>query len=162
VGFHGGCSLEEMVVPLAWIERDGLQADEPSWWFGEGVLPQPPPPVRPAAPPLVTPLPSTPPKPKVQPGLFSPEDLADDLPLPPEVLAKLSKAERAVLVLLKRNGTARATELAERLKKNPGRLNGLMRTLRRTLHEAGAVLYRDEVLPSGETLYRYQPPEGTS
>jgi len=34
VGFHGGCALEEMVVPLAWLERDGLQANEPGWWFG--------------------------------------------------------------------------------------------------------------------------------
>jgi len=31
-----------------------------------------------------------------------------------------------------------------------------MRTLRRTLHEAGVTLFSDEVLPSGETMYRYQ------
>ena len=34
VGFHGGCSLEEMVVPLAWIVEGGVAADEPSWWYG--------------------------------------------------------------------------------------------------------------------------------
>ena len=28
VGFHGGVGLEEVVVPLAWIERDGLHAEE--------------------------------------------------------------------------------------------------------------------------------------
>ena len=159
VGFHGGCSLEEMVVPLAWIERDGLQADEPAWWFGQGVVPPAPAPARPASPPLLTPLPSVPPKPKAQPGLFSPEDLADDLPLSAELLSRLSKDEKAVLVLLKKNGSARASELAARLRKNPGRLKGLMVTLRRKLHGEGAVLFRDEALPDGETLYRYQPPD---
>jgi len=63
-------------------------------------------------------------------------------------------------VLLRDNGSARASELADRLKKNPGRLNGLMRTLRRTLHAEGHVLFTDEVLPSGETMYRYQGKEG--
>jgi hypothetical protein len=33
-GFHGGCSLEEMVVPMGWLVPDGLPADEPGWWFG--------------------------------------------------------------------------------------------------------------------------------
>ena len=53
-------------------------------------------------------------------------------------------------------------ELAERLKKNPGRLNGLMRGLRRTLHAEGHVLFTDEVLPSGETMYRYQAKPNTN
>jgi hypothetical protein len=42
-------------------------------------------------------------------------------------------------VLLRETGSARASELAERLKKNPGRLNGLMVSLRRTLHAEGHV-----------------------
>ena len=62
-------------------------------------------------------------------------------------------------MLLRENGSARASELAERLKKNPGRLNGLMRALRRTLHAEGHVLFTDEVLPSGETMYRYKAKE---
>ena len=162
VGFHGGCSLEEMVVPLAWIAKDGLAADEPGWWYGGGVAPRPPEPARPAAPPLLTPLPSTPPRPKkkAQPDLFQPADLADALPVSEAVLGKLSADEKTVLVLLKRNGAARASELAEQLRKNPGRLKGLMVTLRRKLHAGGSVLFRDEALPDGETLYRYQPPEG--
>ena len=81
------------------------------------------------------------------------------LPLPAEVLAELSRDQKAILVLLKDNGLARASELAERLGKNPVRLNGLMRTLRRTLHKAGLVLFTDSVLPSGETQYQYEPPE---
>ncbi|MBL0196973.1 MAG: BREX-2 system phosphatase PglZ [Myxococcales bacterium] len=163
VGFHGGCSLEEVVVPLAWIARDGLAAEEPPWWYGRGALAEPATTTssRPVAPPLVTPLPSdslTQPGQPVKPqlSLFNPADKADALPLSPALLARLSNDEKAVLVLLKENGSARATELAERLGKNPGRLNGLMRTLHRTLHDEGVTLFAAETLPSGETLYRYQ------
>lgn len=159
VGFHGGCSLEETVVPLAWLERDGLPADEPSWWFGQGAVVEPVQQARPVEPPIVTPLPSDdlpPAKPRPQLSLFIPADRAAALPLPAELLAKLSNDEKAVLVLLRENGSARASELAENLKKNPGRLNGLMVTLRRTLHSAGHTLFTDEKLPSGEMMYRYQ------
>ena len=75
------------------------------------------------------------------------------------MLGRLSIDEKTILVLLRENGSARASELAERLQKNPGRLNGLMRTLRRTLHAEGHVLFTDEVLPSGETMYRYEVKE---
>ena len=157
VGFHGGCSLEEMVVPLAWLERDGLPADEPSWWYGQGAVTPPIPPSRPFEPPLAAPLPSDELQPPQRPQLtlFNPGDRADTLPLPPDLLKRLSNDERSVLVLLRENGTARATELSERLKKNPGRLNGLMVTLKRTLHAEGVALFSDEKLPSGETMYRY-------
>jgi hypothetical protein len=157
VGFHGGCGLEEMVVPLAWIEREGLSADEPAWWYGRGALAETVVEAPPVAPPLVTPYPSDelPMKPKPQLSLFDPSDRADSLPLPTEVLEKLSKDEKAVLVLLRENGSARASELSERLKKNPGRLKGLMVILRRTLNTGGHLLFAEERLPNGETLYRY-------
>lgn len=165
VGFHGGVALEEVVVPLAWIERDGLYADEPTWWYGGGTLvdvSMAAAAAKPIAPPLITPLPSdeVPTKPKPQLSLFNPADKATSLPLPAALLAKLSVDEKSILVLLREAGSARASELAERLKKNPGRLNGLMRALRRTLHAEGHVLFTDEVLPSGETMYRYQSKEG--
>jgi hypothetical protein len=161
VGFHGGCSLEEVVVPLAWIERDGLYADEPAWWYGRGTLTEVSVGARPVQPPIVTPLPSDEiqPTPRSQLSLFNPADKAGSLPLPPRLLEKLNVDEKVILVLLRETGSARASELAERLKKNPGRLNGLMRALRRTLHAEGHVLFMDEVLPSGETLYRYKPKE---
>ena len=69
----------------------------------------------------------------------------------------MSEDEKAALVLLCENGSARASELAARLKKNPGRLIGLMVQLRRTLHTHNLTLFTDEHLPTGETLYRYQP-----
>ncbi len=158
VGYHGGCGLEELVVPLAWLEKEGLQADEPTWWFGSGGLVAASAAARPVQPPIDTPLPSDEIKPKEpeQLTLFNPGQRADELGLPEPILAKLSAEERSVLVLLKENGSARVSELARSLQKSPGRLNGLMRTLRRTLHSAGLVLFADEVLPSGETMYRYQ------
>jgi hypothetical protein len=114
-------------------------------------------------PPIVTPLPSdeVPAKPKAQLSLFNPADKAGSLPLPAALIEKLSVDEKSILVLLRETGSARASELAERLKKNPGRLNGLMRALRRTLHAEGHVLFSDEVLPSGETMYRYQSKGGS-
>ncbi len=160
VGFHGGCGLEEVVVPLAWMERDGLHADEPTWWYGRGALAEASVELRPVAPPIVTPLPSDEIKPRAQLSLLDPADLAGSLPVPAALLDRLSVDEKAILVLLRENGSARSTELAERLKKNAGRLNGLMRNLRRTLHVGGIVLFTDEVLPSGETMYHYQGKEG--
>lgn len=165
VGFHGGVGLEEVVVPLAWIERDGLYADEPAWWYGGGTLADvsmETAAAKPIAPPLLTPPPSDelPAKPKSQLSLFNPADKAPSLPLPAALLDKLSVDEKSILVLLRETGSARASELAERLKKNPGRLNGLMRALRRTLHAEGHVLFTDEVLSSGETMYRYQSKGG--
>jgi hypothetical protein len=166
VGFHGGCGLEEVVVPLAWIERDGLLADEPAWWYGRGSLAEISFKPAPIQPPILTPLPSddiqrqSVRRDESQLSLFNPADRAASLPLPSALLDKLSADEKSILVLLRDTGSARASELAERLKKNPGRLNGLMRALRRTLHAAGHVIFSDEVLPSGETLYRYQSKEG--
>ncbi|MBK7759854.1 MAG: BREX-2 system phosphatase PglZ [Deltaproteobacteria bacterium] len=157
VGFHGGCALEEMVVPLAWLCRDGLQADEPDWWFAQRVAVETPkaatPPPPKAPPPQAAPLQAPPP----QAALFEPATRASRLALPEEVLARLSEDEKAALVLLCENGSARASELAARLKKNPGRLIGLMVQLRRTLHTHNLTLFTDEHLPTGETLYRYQP-----
>ncbi len=155
VGFHGGCALEEMVVPLAWIVRDGVQATEPGWWFGRGALAEPAVPVAPK--PLPLPPMTEPPR-KVaqqQPSLFDPGARAEGLPLPAEVLAALGDDERALLVILRDVKTARASELAERLGKNPLRLNGLLVQLRRKLHAQELVLFGDELLPTGETMYRY-------
>ena len=163
VGFHGGCGLEEVVVPLAWIERDGLQADEPAWWYGRGTLAEVSVETKSIQPALLSFAPAAEVRESLQPraqlSLFNPADRAGSLPLPPGLLDKLSADEKSALVLLRETGSARTSELAERLKKNPVRLNGLMRSLRRTLHAEGHVLFSDEALNGGETLYRYQQPK---
>ncbi|MBI2893931.1 MAG: BREX-2 system phosphatase PglZ [Deltaproteobacteria bacterium] len=151
VGFHGGCSLEEMVVPLVWLEHNGLQADEPAWWYGGGALPVVEAVRRAPEPPAPTPLPT----PKRQLDMFEPAGRIDSLGLPEEVVAKLGQDARVILVLLKENGSLRSSELVKRINKNAVRVNGMVRQLRRTLHAAGLELFTDEVLPSGETLYRY-------
>lgn len=152
VGFHGGCSLEEMVVPLAWIERAGLQADEPAWWYGGGALPVVEPVRRAPEPPTPTPLPT----PRPQMDLFDLGAKAVALPIPPEALAKLGGDERTFLVLLKENGSLKTSEVGARMNKAAPRVNGLVVQLRRKLHGAGVDLFSSETLPSGETLFRYQ------
>lgn len=163
VGFHGGCSLEEMVVPLAWLEREGLPVDEPGWWFGASAYLPAAVAVKVVIPPLATPIPTD--KSATAMGrhmsLFEPEDRAELLPIPEALLARLSRDEKTILVLLRENGHAKASDLSARLNKNPGRLNGLMRTLRRTLHAEDLVLFADELLPSGETVYLYKGKEKT-
>jgi hypothetical protein len=152
VGFHGGCSLEEMVVPMAWLAWRGLQADEPAWWYGAGALPVVEP-VRRAPDPTPTP---PPPVAAPQLQLFDPSGRADALALPPALLAKLATDERSFLVLLKENGSLKTTEIATRMSKPVSRVNGLVVQLRRKLHTAGIELFTSEQLPSGETLFRYQ------
>lgn len=151
VGFHGGCGLEEMVVPLAWLEPNGLQADEPTWWFGKGALPVVEPVRRAPEPPTSTPLPT----PRPQLDLFDGGARAAALPVPADLLGKLSADERTFLVVLKENGALKTSEIAAQMSKTPPRVNGLIVQLRRRLHAAGIELFSIETLPSGETLYRY-------
>lgn len=152
VGFHGGCSLEEMVVPMAWIVERGLQADEPAWWYGAGALPVVEPVRRAPEPPPPTPMPAR--QPQLQ--LFDPGARAEALPLPVELLAKLGGDERSFLVLLQENGSLKTSEIATRMSKPVARVNGLIVQLRRKLHTAGVELFTSETLPSGETLFRFQ------
>lgn len=73
----------------------------------------------------------------------------------PEGLAeRLAPDERQLLLLVHENGTVRTSELAQRLGKAPLRVNGMARQLKRKLLDMGVVLFRDELLSDGETLYR--------
>jgi hypothetical protein len=90
---------------------------------------------------------------------LNPADKALALPIPEDLRVKLSADQLTILVVLRENGSARSSELAQLLKKNPGRLNGLMTALRRLLHEHQVIMFTDENLPTGETLYRYKLPE---
>jgi hypothetical protein len=151
VGFHGGCSLEEMVVPLAWIVPGGLQADEPAWWYGRGALPIVEPVRRAPEPPTPTPVPT----PRPQLDLFDAGAKASALGIPDELVAKLTADERSFLVLLKENGTLKSSEVVSRMNKPSSRVNGLVAQLRRKLHAASLELFISETLPSGETQFRY-------
>ncbi|MCK6536209.1 MAG: BREX-2 system phosphatase PglZ [Polyangiaceae bacterium] len=165
VGFHGGCSLEEMVVPLAWLVPGGVPATEPIWWYGgtepgRSKLP-PPPDDTPTPPASQAGRPAK--KPRTRPGQY---DLFDarrteaavsalDVPLglPEPVMAQLDVSERAALVTLKKNGRARVTELEKALQRPRARIPGFMRQLQRKLHKLKARCFDEQVLPSGEQQY---------
>ena len=162
VGFHGGCSLEEMVAPVAWLVRDGVQPDDPAWWYG-GVTPTwqsiaAPALLPPSAPPSLA---AVPPR---QVELIPTADAVTagtaGLGLSDAVLALLDPSERAALVLLSQNLTAQASELGPRLGKKTARVPGFMTVLKRKLHGAGVVCFESSPLPSGEPVYRWIPPAG--
>ncbi|QRK05238.1 BREX-2 system phosphatase PglZ [Archangium violaceum] len=168
VGFHGGCSLEEMVVPLAWLGRQGVAADEPAWWLGR---------TRPQVAEVVArpePRPAPQPKPAVatatsrlQGDLFDARATvaavaagASTLGLAGNVLELLDAAERAALVVLAQNGSARSTDLAPRIGKQPGRVAGFMTQLNRKLHRVGVTFFKTETLPTGDVQYHHIPQPG--
>ncbi|MRG98407.1 BREX-2 system phosphatase PglZ [Polyangium spumosum] len=176
VGFHGGVGLEEMVVPLAWLVRDGVRAGEPSWWFGPTHASAAEMKVRPAEPLAKATAPTrqqkkaapAPPAAKpIQTDLYdrrpSIEALAVDadrlLGLPADVMEGLEPDERAVLTLLARHGSARMSEVARVLGKPAARVGGWMAKLHRKLHDVGAPCFSTDRLPNGEQQYTFVPPE---
>ncbi|MCK8498039.1 BREX-2 system phosphatase PglZ [Myxococcus fulvus] len=163
VGFHGGCSLEEMVVPLAWLGRQGVAADEPAWWLGRS-RPQVVEVARPASPPkpAAAAVPS-----RQQGDLFDARATvsavaagAATLGLAENVLALLDAAERAALVVLAQNGSARGMDLAPRIGKPVGRVAGFMTQLNRKLHRVGVTFFKTETLPTGDVQYHHIPQAG--
>jgi hypothetical protein len=169
VGFHGGCSLEEVVVPLAELVAGGVAADEPGWWFG-GVEP----PVAAkaelvAATPIAAPAPppaAAPPaaRPRVQGDLFAPETFLaaglDQLGMPAELRGRLDGSEQAALACIYQNKHARVSVLAENLRRPRARVPGLMSRLVIKLHEGGFPCLRRATLADGEEQYEYIP-QGT-
>jgi hypothetical protein len=187
VGFHGGCGLEEMVVPLAWLVPNGVHANEPPWWFGTVQLAarvEPPSSVRgdltvetpPSVPsptprrPSVRPGKSPTPKPgpvAIQTDMFDARHalqaratLVERIGLASQMVELLTTVERAALVVLHKNHTARTQDLARALGKPVQRIDGLMAQLHRKLHRLQAVRFHSEPLPSGELQYHYVPPSG--
>ncbi len=164
VGFHGGCALEEMVVPMAWLQEKGFPADQPVWWFGsarEAPAPKAPPRKERSTPAGATPKAS---RPQSQPQR---ELFVADLPaprasqlarlgLPDAVLAELDDAERGALAALAQNGSVRARDLAKAIARPLARMSGFMIKLHRKLHAAGHDVFRTETLPDGETQYTVQ------
>ncbi|MCA9536275.1 MAG: hypothetical protein KC593_21465, partial [Myxococcales bacterium] len=174
VGFHGGVGLEELVVPMAWLKRDGSEADQPAWWHGSTAAS-----VADADAPTVAAGAATPPsasspdkakgkapaKPKVVPGqadlfdrrrtLAAHAKVTGALPLPEAVLAQLDEGERATLGVLMQNGSAKATELAKVQQRSAARVNGYMTQLKRKLHKLDVECFDVERLPSGESQYTW-------
>jgi hypothetical protein len=168
VGFHGGCSLEEMVAPTAWLVRDGVAADEPAWWYG-GTLPAPTlfqvpaPPRTPLSPIAAAPAPVAAPVP-VQAELLPVETATTAqvhaLGLQEAVVGSLDPSERAALLVLAQNLTVGAGELGPRVGKATARVAGFMVNLNRKLHAAGVRCFTSSPHPSraGEQVYEWIPP----
>ncbi|SEN18603.1 PglZ domain-containing protein [Stigmatella aurantiaca] len=167
VGFHGGCGLEEMVVPLAWLGRQGVAADEPAWWLGR-TRPQPVEVARLESRPVPAPKPAAVAVPsRLQGDLFDARATvaavaagATALGVAENVLALLDAAERAALVVLAQNGSARGMDLAPRIGKPVGRVAGFMTQLHRKLHRVGVAFFKAETLPTGDVQYHHIPQAG--
>lgn len=165
VAFHGGCSLEEMVVPMAWLVEGGSMATEPVWWFAQS-----PRAIEPAArkttPKKPAPASHAPTSEQAQFELFGAGSSAARaarigiVGLSDPLVAALDVDERAALVLLAQNGSARASELGRALGRAAGRMAGFMTKLRRKLHDAGVIRFRIEQAPDGEPRFVYEPPAG--
>jgi len=168
VAYHGGCGLEELVVPLAWLVERGGMAQEPAWWFGQQGL----------APAKRVAVPTEPAGEAARAKLAGGGEAGPQLELfnragavaarasqvgivglPPAVEATLGDEERAALVLLENNGEARATELGKALGKPAGRVPGFMTRLNQRLHRLGVTRFEAVRMPSGEHRYVYLPPD---
>ncbi len=164
VGFHGGCSLEEMVVPLAEIVKGGVAADEPGWWYG-GVsavrTPEPPPVEGGANIAVAQPTSALPPNKPLQGDLFNPDDYAktasDGIPMPSSVRSALDTSELAALGCIFKNDGARVSDIARTLKRPPPRVSGLLSRLVQKLHEAGYPCVRKQPMDDGDDRYVYLP-----
>ncbi|MEQ1564048.1 MAG: BREX-2 system phosphatase PglZ [Myxococcota bacterium] len=157
LGYHGGCSLEELVVPMAWLVQGGQAALEPGWWHD---LPYA------AAEPASSRAPEKVPEkaaekaPEPAPaqlGLLSTTDrlaplLAayptlglSDLPLDPD--------ERAVLVLLHQNERVSLREVHLKIGRPQGRIPGFMSNLRKKLAKHGSPLFEAKPTAEGSESY---------
>ena len=153
-GYHGGCSLEEMVVPLAWLERGGVEHPAPPWWYDRAVTEGDRGAQRGTEAKVAGPEPA-------QAELFSPRSPPDRaataacLPLPAAALDALDDGQRAALAELAQRHVLSQTELAALLGRQAGRMPGYMAKLARRLAAAGGAPFETESLPSGEQQYRW-------
>jgi len=164
VAYHGGCALEEMVVPMTWLVEQGSAANDPAWWFGglheaSGGADAKPKKSAKKAEPKVEPVADS--VVRTQFELFGAGAVAARaakigmVGLSDPIVASLTEDERAALVVLAQNGSARATELGQAIGRAASRMAGYMTKLRRKLHEAGVVRFRIEVSPGGESQFVY-------
>lgn len=163
VGFHGGASLEEMVVPLAWLVEGGLEAASPAWWYGGGVpIEEPVATPKKAVKKAERPAPAQAPLLDVRRVAEAPARDLDRWPLDEAVKRALDDAEKAALALVAENGAVRASDLARRVGKPLARLDPFMTQLNRKLHAHGVRWFSAEKLESGEMQYVYLHPKGAA
>lgn len=146
-GFHGGASIEEVAVPLAFLgrvrgEQEGRSRAPAWWWSTESVADE---------------------APRADPdraGPSQPQPSPPSAAMPAIVLDKrlesLSQEEKIAVGLLQQNQSARLTAIAQHLKKSPMRASGFMQQLVRKVFELNCPCISVEVLPDGDRLYRYQ------
>lgn len=172
VGFHGGCALEEMVVPVAWLARDGDPADKPAWWH-EGAAAPDAIASRPAAPvalllpvpPAVSPVAALPVPPSsgalpsavLDLPLARPQAPIERIPLAIRVALDEPPAVEAVAWILA-DGPIRTAVLAQRLGRPAVRVQGWLTKINRVLAEHGARL-EAETLPDLQLQWRYVGPQ---
>lgn len=146
-GFHGGASIEEVAVPLAFLgrvrgEQEG-RSRAPGWWWSTETVMEIAPRVetRHVEAPRAQPVPGP---------VATPTVVLD------ERLASLTEEEKLAVRLLQQNQSARLTAIAQHLKKSPMRASGFMQQLVRKLFELKCPCVTAEVLPDGDRLYRYE------
>lgn len=160
VGFHGGCALEELVVPMAWLKYEGVPIDEPAWWLGAepsrggdggriASAPRSPIPTSDGDRTSTSPRPPIPARPPAPPAIRG---------VPPHVLEGLEPTERDALRLIAQSGTVSQSDLSQALGLGTARVTGFMRGLRQSLDTAGLHIFDAEMLPSGEWQYHHVPP----
>jgi hypothetical protein len=72
-----------------------------------------------------------------------------------QVVGQLGPDERQFMTTIMENGQIRTKELVAMLGKSPVRVNGMVRQVRKRLHEAGVPAFFEDVrMPDGEIMYR--------
>lgn len=178
VGYHGGCSLEELAIPLAWLERGGTAADPPGWWFGavaegqggaaassaaamptakdgggsEARLTRRPASATPASEARDTSETTRPPTP---PAPIPDGAAALARRLPEAVIAVLLPEQRQLLERLALYDAVTSAELAMGLGSKVAHVRGAVVSLRKLLIQQQVDALAIEALPDGDILYRW-------
>lgn len=175
VGYHGGCGLEELAIPMGWLERGGVAADPPGWWMGgadEAEVPVQDPSSR--AKQRLVEVPSMPRRPLaspashlVHPSTPVPSEVSKTAPdgaaalarrLPPAIIAAINSEQRRLLERLALYDAATSSELARGLNSSITHVRGAVVSLRKVLMQHSAEVLIMESAADGDILYRWRRP----
>lgn len=174
-GYHGGVSLEEVAVPLAFLARQSGRIDEwlppPGWWDGEPTLEgdeaiigsAPSRPARPAWDGVPMPAPTEPERPSergrrpsgVTAPPSSPVPVPGPSPLPASLRGEISDIAQAEVVLSKLadKGQISQAQLGGMVKRPGFLVGGILSKVESRLHAAGKRVPFDEEQRQGEPWY---------